>query len=267
MMQPDGQVAHMSDSGVDIRLRRLMTDGHSVIVPMDHGITQGPVRGLVDLEETVSAVVEGGADAVLTHRGNATRVVDSLATAGFIVHLNASTTIGPDANDKRQVSSVEAALARGADAVSYHINVGSEHEPRQLVELGRMTETAHQFGLPALAMAYPRGPDVDERSADAVAHAVRVASELDADLIKTTYPREGFDRAVAATDRPVLIAGGEPDDDRATLEMVAKAMADGAAGVSIGRTIFQHDDPGAITAAIAAIVHDGASTEQASRLL
>lgn len=253
----------MTDAGIRHRLGHISTAGRYLIVPMDHGITQGPQRGLVDIEATVSRVVEAGADAVVTHRGLARRVVPSLEDAGYLVHLNASTTRGPNPNDKRQVCSVEAAIAAGADAVSFHINIGSQSEPKQLVELGEVIEEAHRFGVPILAMSYPRGPHIDPDDPDAVAHAVRVASELGADLIKTSYPEEGFAHAVTATDTPVLIAGGTPEDDVGMLENVHDAMQAGAAGVSIGRTIFQHDTPGAMARAIGAIVHDGASVESA----
>lgn len=257
----------MTDSGVRHRFDHVGSDGRYLIVPMDHGITQGPRQGLVDIESTVEAVTNGGADAVVTHRGLAGRIIPNLGESGYIVHLNASTTRGPDPNDKRQVCSVESAIAAGADAVSFHINIGSRMEADQLVTLGDVIETAHRYGLPVLAMSYPRGPDIDSNDPAAVAHAVRVASELGADIIKTSYPDTGFDQAVSATDAPVLIAGGEPDDDVATLEAIGRAMSVGAAGVSMGRTIFQHTDPRSMTDAVSAIVHRDESVEQARSYL
>ena len=260
----------MTDLGVRTRLRRIGTDDRYVIVPMDHGITLGAVEGLVDLEDTVAAVVEGGADAVLTQKGVADRAqrgIERGGEAGSLVHLNASTTLGPDANDKRRTGTVEEAVRLGADAVSYHINVGSEHEREQIEDLARVTEAATRLGVPTLAMAYARGPDVAEDDPEALAHAVRLAEEVGADLVKTGYSgsRESFERVTAATALPVLIAGGEPDGDRETLEAVADAMAAGAAGVSIGRTVFQHDRPGAMAAAVAAVVHEDRDPGRALR--
>jgi fructose-bisphosphate aldolase/2-amino-3,7-dideoxy-D-threo-hept-6-ulosonate synthase len=109
-------------------------------------------------------------------------------------------------------------------------------------------------------MSYARGPGVDERDPTALAHAVRLAAELGADVIKTGYSGdpESYTAVTAATRRPVVIAGGARGSDRETLEMVAGAMEAGAAGVSMGRSIFQHPDPGAITAAVAAVIHEGA---------
>lgn len=251
--------------GTTARLERIGTDGRFLTVPMDHGVTVGAVRGLRDIESTIAAVARGGADAVLTQKGLARRVHPHKGDAGYIVHLNASTDTGPDSDDKRTVGTVEAAIRAGADAVSYHINVGSDHEPRQLEALGAVTETADRFGLPVLAMTYARGPGVDETDPEALGHAVRLGEELGADLVKTGYSGDAasFRDVIAATRCPVLIAGGKPDDDRRSLEMVRGAMDAGAAGVSMGRTVFQHDDPAAMTRAISTIVHEDGSVDEA----
>ena len=253
------------DTGLAARLERISTGGRYLIVPMDHGITLGPVKGLVGLESTVDAITRGGADAVLTQKGVAPRVHPNKNGKGFIAHLNGSTVIGPDEEDKRTTGSVEAALRAGADAVSFHINVGSDHEPDQLTELGELTERAHQLGIPVLAMSYARGPGVDEHDAESLAHAVRIAEELGADVVKTAYSGDPdtFDRVCEATRLPVVIAGGSRGTDRETAEMVHGAVDAGAAGVSMGRSIFQHDDPEAITRAVSTIIHDGATAADA----
>lgn len=238
-----------------------------MIVPMDHGITLGAVRGLVDIEGTIDAVTRGGADSVLTQKGVAPRVHPNANGAGYIVHLNGSTVSGPDVNDKRVTGTVEEAVRLGADAVSFHINVGSETEPGQIESLARVTDAASHFGMPVLAMTYARGPGVDESDPEALGHAVRLGEELGADLVKTGYSGDAasFERVTESTRLPVVIAGGEPDGDRASLEAVRGAMDAGAAGVSMGRTIFQHDDPEAITRAVAGVVHDDLSAADALR--
>jgi fructose-bisphosphate aldolase/2-amino-3,7-dideoxy-D-threo-hept-6-ulosonate synthase len=234
---------------------------------MDHGITLGAVDGLVDIESTIDAVTSNGADAVLTQKGIAPRVHDNRNDAGYVVHLNASTSIGPDANDKRLTGTVEEAVRAGADAVSFHINVGSDHEPDQLAQLAELTDDADRLGMPVLAMAYARGPGVDEHDAESLGHAVRLAEEVGADVVKTAYSgdSESFERVTESTSKPVIIAGGSPDTDRATLANVRGAMDAGGAGVSMGRSVFQHEDPAAITTAIAAVVHDDATAEDALR--
>jgi fructose-bisphosphate aldolase/2-amino-3,7-dideoxy-D-threo-hept-6-ulosonate synthase len=258
-------------AGIDARLERIGTAGRFLIVPMDHGITLGAVTGLADIESTIDAVTSGGADAVLTQKGIAPRVHGNRNGAGYIVHLNGSTAIGPDENDKRPTATVEDAIRAGADAVSFHINVGSEHEPAQMSQLGELTSRAAEFGMPVLAMTYARGHDVRDRSdpagfAEDLAHAVRLGEELGADLIKTAYSGDPgtFERVVEATRLPVVIAGGSKGTDEETLSMVRGAIDAGAAGVSMGRSIFQHEDPEAITSGVAAVIHDGASAREAA---
>jgi fructose-bisphosphate aldolase/2-amino-3,7-dideoxy-D-threo-hept-6-ulosonate synthase len=236
---------------------------------MDHGITLGAVKGLADIESTIDAVTRGGADAVLTQKGIAPRVHGNLNDAGYVVHLNGSTTIGPDENDKRLTGTVEDAIRAGADVVSFHINVGSEYEPDQITELAELTSEAERYGLPVLAMTYARGHDVREDDAEAFAgdlgHAVRLGEELGADVVKTAYSGtpETFEDVVASTRLPVVIAGGSRGTDEETLSMVRGAMDAGAAGVSMGRSIFQHDEPEAITEAVSAVVHADASAAEA----
>ena len=193
-------------AGRDARLARIGTRGRYLVVPMDHGITLGPVTGLADIESTIDAVTRGGADAVLTQKGIASRVHDNSNDAGYIVHLNGSTTIGPDQRDKRPTGTVEDAIRAGGDALSVHINVGSEHEPEQLRFLSEVTGRAAEFGLPVLAMTYARGPDVRDRSdpagyADDPAHAVRLGDELGADLLTTSYSGDP-DTSERAVDAP-----------------------------------------------------------------
>jgi len=255
------------DVGITARLQRISTGGRYLIVPMDHGISLGPVAGLRDIESTIDAITRGGADAVLTQKGLAPRVHEHKNGKGFIVHLNGSTAIGPDSNDKRPTGSVEEALRLGADAVSFHINVGSDSEPGQITQLGELTEKAHRYGLPVLAMAYARGPGVAEDDPESLGHAVRLAEELGADVVKTGYSgdAESFEYVCESTRLPVVIAGGARGADRRTVEMVRGAMDAGAAGVSMGRSIFQHEDPEKITRAVSAVLHDDADAESALR--
>ena len=258
-------------TGTSARLERIGTGGQYLIVPMDHGITLGAVTGLQDIESTIDAITRGGADAVLTQKGIASRVHDNKNGAGYIVDLNGSTAIGPDEKDKRRTGTVEDAIRAGADAVSFHINVGSQYEREQIADLAEVTSEAERYGMPVLAMTYARGPDIDtedpEAFADALAHAVRLGEELGADVVKTSYSGDPdtFERVVEATSLPVVIAGGSKGTDEETLEMVRGAMDAGAAGVSMGRSIFQHDDPEAITAGVAAVIHDDVSAEEAAR--
>ncbi|OYT63878.1 fructose-bisphosphate aldolase [Methanosarcinales archaeon ex4572_44] len=260
----------MSETGKSIRLERIMDrdSRNMVIVPMDHGISIGPVAGIVNLPDAVNKVAEGGANAVLMQKGMAKHGHRGYGQdIGLIIHMSASTSLGPDPNDKVQVCTVEEAIKLGADAVSVHINIGSETESDQLQKLGMVAESCDSWGMPLIAMMYPRGNKItNPNDPELVAHAARAGAELGADMIKTNYTGDPdtFNDVVEGCPIPVVMAGGpKTDTDREFLEMAAGAIEGGARGVAIGRNVFQHENPTAMTRALTLIVHKGASIEVA----
>jgi len=258
------------DIGKRKRLNRIFkSDGRTVIVPMDHGVTLGPVQGLVNMQETVDKLTKGEVDAIVVHKGIAKTV--NTGSIGLIVHLSASTRLGPDPNRKVKVCSVEEALRLGADAVSLHINVGAPSEHEMLIKLGDIADECDSLGVPLLAMMYPRGPSVSsEYDPEMVAFAARIGAELGADIVKTNYTGsiETFKRVVQGCPAPVIIAGGpKGKTERDVLEAVFGSIKAGGVGVSIGRNVFQHENPTGMTKALSAIVHRGATLEEALELL
>ena len=258
------------DSGKKKRMQRIFRDDkRTVIVPMDHGTTLGPVKGLLVMQETISKLLEGGVDAVVLNRGTAKHT--DTGHAGLIVHLSGSTKYGPDPHRKVQVCSVLQALRVGADAVSVHINIGSEHEEEMLVKLSRVVDDCDEYGVPLLAMMYPRGPKIqDEHALEVVAHVARLGAELGADLIKTNYTGtiETFREVVQSCHVPVVIAGGpKAETTEDILQMAYNSMKAGGAGLSIGRNVFQHINPTLMTKALTAIVHHKASVNEALKML
>ncbi len=247
----------------------MRTDSKSFIIAMDHGVTLGPIRGLENMQETVKRVVSGGADAVLVHKGIAKHV--DTQGSGLIVHVSASTKLGGKPNLKVGVCTLEEAVRLGADAVSAHINIGSEDEDKMLEFLGSLSEKCDSYGIPLLAMMYPRGPNVkDENEYEVVSHAARIGAELGADVVKTVYTGDtnSFRRVVQSCPVPVVVAGGpRMKTDMDVLELGESSMKAGAAGLSFGRNVFQHDKPEAMSRALAAIVHEHANAKDASRLL
>jgi len=236
---------------------------------MDHGVTVGPIKGLVNMQAIIDKLLEGGADAVVVHRGVAKHV--DTGQAGLIVHLSASTKLGPDPNYKVQVCSVDEAVRIGADAVSVHINVGAEQEDKMLVKLGKVADDCDRYGMPLLAMMYPRGPKIQNQHAvDVVAHAARLGAELGADIIKTNYTGsiESFREVVRGCHVPVIIAGGpKVETVREILQMVHDSVKAGGAGLSIGRNVFQHENPTLMVKALSAIVHNDASVDESLKIL
>lgn len=252
------------------RLKKILRDDNrTVITPMDHGVTLGPVMGLVNMQETINKLLQGGVDAVVLHKGLAKHV--DLGNAGLIVHLSAITKFGPDPNNKVQVCSVEEALRIGADAVSVHVNLGGEQEDKMLAILGGVAENCDRYGLPLLAMMYPRGPKIqDQHAVEVVAHAARLGAELGADIIKTNYTGsiETFKEVVHGCPIPVVIAGGpKVETMQELLQMVHDSLEAGGAGLSIGRNTFQHENPTRMVQALIAIVHKKASVDNSLKIL
>ena len=259
--------------GKEVRKERIMnreTD-KTVIVPMDHGVTVGPIKGLIDLPKTVDIVAKGGANAVVEHVGMVGQGHRRYGRdIGLIVHLSGSTALSPDPNRKVLVCSVERAVRVGADAVSIHVNIGAENEGEMFEAFGKVSEAADYWGMPLLAMVYPRGPKVDnEKDVENVKIAARVGAELGADIVKVPYTGspETFKEVVSGSPIPVVIAGGSKLSDEDTLEMVEGAMQAGAAGLSMGRNAFQHENPVLLVSAACAIVHEGKTAKEAMKIL
>jgi fructose-bisphosphate aldolase/2-amino-3,7-dideoxy-D-threo-hept-6-ulosonate synthase len=258
------------NQGKKIRLKRIFKeDNRAVIVPMDHGVSIGPIKGIANMQEIVNQLLKGGVDAVVLHKGIANRV--NTGNAGLIVHLSAISNLSPNSGTKVQVCSVAEAVRVGADAVSVHVNVGAQDEDKMLATLGKVADECDVYGMPLLAMMYPRGPKIpNEHDAEAVAHAARLGAELGADIIKTNYTgdTETFKAVVEGCPAPVVIAGGPKcKTTQELLQMARDSIKAGGAGLSIGRNVFQHESPAVIVKALAAIVHHAASVEQALKIL
>ena len=262
----------MSLIGKSVRLERIVNrkSKKTVIVPMDHGVTIGPTKGLTDLNEMVDKVAEGGANAVLGHRGLALYGHRRHGKdIGLIMHLSGASVLNPDPNNKVLVMTVEEAIVIGADAVSVHINVGADNESDMFKLLGSVSGDCIKWGIPLVAMMYPRGKKVkSEHDVEAVKLAARVGAELGADIVKTNYTGEvdSFREVVRGCLAPVVVAGGpRMENSEQVLQMVWEAIQAGAAGASIGRNVFQAQDPTKMVRAIARIVHEGYTASEAMK--
>ncbi|HBI37585.1 MAG TPA: fructose-bisphosphate aldolase [Spirochaetia bacterium] len=263
----------MINVGKAIRMERIMNreSGKTVIVPLDHGVTVGPIDGLIDMSKTVDLIAEGGANAVIGHiglpiYGHRHHGKD----IGLILHLSASTMLSPKPNKKVLVNTVKNALRMGADGVSIHINIGDEYEAEMLKDFGAVAVECAYWGMPLIAMMYPRGPMIkNERDVEVVKLAARVGAEMGADFVKTNYTGdpESFAKVVEGCPAPVLIAGGSKMTDEETFAMIEGAMNAGARGLSIGRNAFQHKDPGLFVKISSMMVHEGLKARDAIEML
>ncbi len=260
--------------GKRIRLERIVRrdTGRSVVVPMDHGVTVGPIQGIEDMRQMVNAMAEGGANAVLGHMGLPLYGHRHYGKdIGLILHRSGSTVWSPDPNAKVLVNTVENAMRNGADGVSVHINIGAANEAEMLRDLGEVSVKCMDWGMPLLAMMYTRGEKFStETGVKGVKHAARIAAELGADLVKVSYTgsADSFAEVVHATPIPILIAGGEKtSDDREILEAVRGSLEAGGSGVSIGRNAFQHKHPERFVRAVCAMVHENGSVNEALEII
>ncbi|AKB66240.1 2-amino-3,7-dideoxy-D-threo-hept-6-ulosonate synthase [Methanosarcina mazei] len=259
----------MSTIGKSVRMERIFNrnTGNAIIIPMDHGVGAGPISGLTNLQEAVNRVAEGRANAVLGHMGLSKHGHRGYGhDVGLIIHLSASTSLALDPNHKVLVTTVEEAIKVGADAVSVHINIGAEDEFEMLQGLGYVAGKCDEWGIPLLAMMYPRGKKVrSEYDVDVVKHAARIGAELGADIVKTNYTGnpETFKEVVNGCPVPVIIAGGpKMGSEKELLEMIEGSLEAGGRGVAIGRNVFQAEDPTGLVRRISKIVHEGMTAEE-----
>lgn len=226
----------------------------------DHSVAQGPLTTSEGFAHIVNSVASNGADGVIVHKGRV-RFLRSLApNLVLVIHLSASTNHAPDTDHKVLVTGVQQALQYGADAVSVHVNLGSDTEATQLADLGRVADESVLWGIPLIAMIYPRGPGIrDASDPTLVAHAASLAADLGADVVKTPYTGtvETMMEAVDSCPIPVITAGGEKaTGETALYASIEGAMSAGAAGVAVGRNVFEARDIAGVTRNIARIVHN-----------
>ncbi|OLT12405.1 transaldolase [Pseudonocardia sp. CNS-139] len=250
--------------GKALRLARLSRcgNGRSLVVPMDHSVTIGPMAAGRCPASLSLMLADAGVDAIVVHKGRVRTIPPrAFADLGLIVHLSAGTVHHRDRDAKVLVGDVEEALSLGADAVSVHVNVGSVGELDQLADLGRVAGECARLGVPLLAMMYARGEDVASvaDSPAMLAHLGAIAVDLGADMVKLPFAGsvEAMRDVVASCPIPVYVAGGTPRPTPAgDLELARAALASGAAGLSFGRCVFEAEDPFAAAVALAALVHE-----------
>ena len=265
--------------GKILRLRRLLRKGRAVVVPLDHGMVAGPLEGIEDPVSLIKLVAQSEADAVLLTPGLLEQVAGELGQLAVVLRIDGCVS-AQGSGCMRQFTSVAHAAELGADAVIVNATVGGAQEQDELHKLGCVAEEARRWGMPLIAEMLSAGMlanhlDFTGKGSAAlpanvaadIALASRVGAEMGADIIKTRYcgNENEFRQIVAATGRPVMVAGGPMRDSslRSLFEMVDGALSAGAEGVIFGRNVWQHPRPEAVLAGLTAMVHEAASVEQA----
>jgi len=266
--------------GKGIRMARLFNakSGRIVLVTADHGICINPMKEIENPKEVVRKIAQGGADAVLLTPGIARIVKEELVgKISLMLRIDGTaTSIGPDLTNDRLIYSVEGALAMGADAVATFGVIGVPREAELSQKIGQVNEVCERWGIPMMVEMIPQEmlehqfKDRAERKwpkdPEIVKYSARVAAELGADIVKGYYTGdpESFEGVIRYCPVPYVVLGGPSSEDpKVFLKFIREAMDCGAKGVSVGRNVWAHKDPVAITRAICRIVHDDVSVEEA----
>jgi fructose-bisphosphate aldolase/2-amino-3,7-dideoxy-D-threo-hept-6-ulosonate synthase len=262
--------------GKQLRLRRLFSEGRCVILPMDHPTFFGPIQGVHDPVALAKDVAATPADGLLLTLATLSRVADVIGSLGTIARLDGTATrLGQQITRTEMISSVEMAVAAGADACILNVYMGAPNEDELLRKLGETAEACEKWGLPLFAETIPFAallPHIDPNAkklaegelAEQVALAARVGAELGCDVIKTSYTGSAasFRTVVEGATVPVVIAGGPCGDSvEELLQMVEDGMKAGAAGVVIGRNIWQRENRRDVLTALCGIVHGGRAAQ------
>ena len=240
-------------------------DGRILIIAMDHaGFSDRPLRGMVHPGETIKKVVAGGADAVMTTLGTATQFTEEVGGCGLIVSIGTGSPMGKYA--------VQTALSIGADALKVMAYPWLESDPNSMLNALRVGAECRKWGMPYLVETIPGGfrGGAEFRTPEKIAAGARVGAEAGADFVKTFYTGdpESFKVVTDNCYVPVIILGGaKMDTDRDLLEVVKGSIEGGGKGVAMGNNIWRHRHPDKIVAAIASILHDGATVDQAMKKL
>ena len=252
------------------RLSRIISPRtqRSLVVAVDHGMALGPLMGIIDIAKTLRELNDD-ADAWLMTKGILTYAYQPDGKTGIILRASGATTIsGPDLTEEDLTSSVEEALFLGVDAVAVTAFIGSPHEHETLKNMARLAESCRRWDVPLVGVVGVGKNEEKMFDPRFLALGARVVAEHGADIVKTYYTPEGFDKVVAGCPIPVMIAGGPKcDTEVETLEMIFGALHDGAAGIVMGRNIWQSPNPSKLIKIVRAMIHENLGLKDARERL
>jgi putative autoinducer-2 (AI-2) aldolase len=245
------------------RLSRISSqmDGRCIMLAVDHGYFLGPIEGLEVPREVIGPLLPF-ADSIMLTRGILRTSVPPDSRIPIVLRVSGgSSIIGEDLSKESITASVEEAIRLNASCLAASIFVGSKYEHQTLLNLGRLVDEGERYGIPILAVtAVGRDMSRDSRY---LGLACRVAAEMGAHMVKTYYC-EDFDQVVKACPVPLVIAGGKRlSDEKDALRLAHDAVLAGAAGVDMGRNIWQSKSPIAMIKAVRSIVHEHLDVEEA----
>ncbi|AZS38614.1 3-hydroxy-5-phosphonooxypentane-2,4-dione thiolase [Microbacterium lemovicicum] len=250
------------DWGMQNRLSRILDPrtGRTVMLAFDHGYFQGPTSGLERIDLNIAPLADA-ADALMGTRGALRSSLPPATRAGLVLRASGGPSILKDLSDEYTAMAMDDAVRINADAVAVQVFVGGEYESRSIRNLTTLVDQGYAAGIPVLGVTAV-GKELT-RDSRYLGLATRIIAELGAQLVKTYYCEEGFEDVVAGCPVPVIMAGGKKLPELDALTMASNAVRAGAAGVDMGRNIFQSADPAAMMQAVRAVVHQDAAPEEA----
>src|SRR5580693_9040249 len=230
------------DWGMQSRLARVFrpSTGRTVMLAIDHGYFQGPTTGLERVDLGIVPLL-GYADALMTTRGMVRSTIPPASGTPIVLRASGGPSILRELSDERIAVSMEDAARINAAAVAVQVFIGGEFETQSVRNMTRLVDESQRYGIPVLAVTAV-GKELT-RDARYLRLATRICAELGAHVVKTYYCAEDFDTVAAACPVPVVMAGGKKLPELDALDMAHNAIENGAAGVDMGRNIFQSDDP------------------------
>ncbi|HDD60314.1 MAG: 3-hydroxy-5-phosphonooxypentane-2,4-dione thiolase [Thermoplasmata archaeon] len=253
------------DWGMKNRFHRIIRpeDGRTVMLAVDHGYFLGPTTGLERFAETVVPLLPY-ADTLMLTRGALRNYIPPESDVPIVLRVSGGTSIlNKNLLHEGIITSIEEAIRLNVVGVAFSILVGAEFERDTILNFTKVVDEAERYGIPVVAVTAV-GRDM-VKDVKYLSLATRMAGELGARIVKT-YFCEGFEKVVETSPVPVVIAGGKKIPEKEALTMTYSAIEAGAAGVDMGRNIFQSENPVAMIRAVRAVVHEGYTGEEAYQL-
>jgi putative autoinducer-2 (AI-2) aldolase len=230
------------------------------MLAIDHGYFQGPTTGLERVDLNIVPITPY-ADALMLTRGMLRSTIPSSFGGGIVMRASGGPSILKELSNERLAVDMEDAVRMNVHAVAVQVFVGGEHETQSIENLTRLVDAGMRFGVPVLAVTAV-GKELT-RDARYLGLATRICAELGAQFVKTYYVADGFEKVTAGCPVPIVMAGGKKLPELEALEMAHRAVQEGAAGVDMGRNIFQSAAPAAMIRAVGSLVHDDAQPTEA----
>jgi putative autoinducer-2 (AI-2) aldolase len=250
------------DWGMQHRLATIFRPetARTVMLAIDHGYFQGPTTGLERVDLNIVPLVSS-ADALMVTRGILRTVIPPTLPHGLVLRASGGPSILKELSNEQVAMDIDDAVRIGASAVAVQVFVGGEFETQTVANMTRLVDEGYRRGIPVLGVTAVGKELV--RDARYLGLATRICAELGAQIVKTYFCEEGFERVTAGCPVPVVMAGGKKLSELAALTMARRAIDAGAAGVDMGRNIFQSDSPLAMLQAVRKVVHDGIQPAEA----